>query len=258
MRSDSNCRNRVLFFAVRSNGTAGRLLAKRLSSPISFDVAPVWYWATWIRVLATPITNALGSPIGLAVVIAKNGLEPLRADQIGKRRNGFAVLRQDGSTPGADVRAADAAWWRQEGAWAPPAARRIDRGWREARDRRPRPAGSSGLGRDHFRCLGGRLEGEDGQLGGRPGIEFRAGLVPEFGNAAHQVAWLRVERLGLKPSQESLNDCVVHLRPARCPDRRTSSRRRRARSTGAGHRRRLGAAAPIPGGVWRYPGPTGQ
>ena len=60
-RSDSNCRNRVLFFAVRSNGTAGRLPARRLSSPISFDVAPVWYWATWIRVLAKPMTKALGS-----------------------------------------------------------------------------------------------------------------------------------------------------------------------------------------------------
>ena len=60
--------------------------------------------------------------------------------------------------------------------------------------------------------LGWGLEGDDGQLGRRPGVEFRASLVPEFGNAAHQVAWLRVERLGVKPNQESLNDCVVHLR----------------------------------------------
>ena len=31
--------------------------------------------------------------------------------------------------------------------------------------------------------LGRRFEGEDGEVGGRPGIELCAGLVPEFGNA---------------------------------------------------------------------------
>jgi hypothetical protein len=38
-------------------------------------------------------------------------------------------------------------------------------------------------------------------------------------------------------------------RPARCPDRRTSSRRRRARSIGAGPPRPLGGEVPIAGGV---------
>src|SRR6478672_10231220 len=59
--------------------------------------------------------------------------------------------------------------------------------------------------------LGGRLEGERGQLDGRPGIELCTGLVPEIGDSAHQIAWLRLERPNLKPSQESLNEQIVHL-----------------------------------------------
>ena len=58
-----SCRNRALFLGVRSNGTAGSLPAMRLSSPTSCEVAPVWYCATWIKVLATPMTKALGSPL---------------------------------------------------------------------------------------------------------------------------------------------------------------------------------------------------
>src|ERR1041384_850886 len=46
-----------------------------------------------------------------------------------------------------------------------------------------------------------RPEGEDSQLGGRPGTELRAGLIPEFGNAAHQVAWPRLKRPGFEPTQ---------------------------------------------------------
>ena len=59
--------------------------------------------------------------------------------------------------------------------------------------------------------LGGRFEGQGGELRGRPEIELCAGLVPDIGNAAHKITRLRVERLGLQPSQESLNDRVVHL-----------------------------------------------
>src|SRR5262245_49206464 len=59
--------------------------------------------------------------------------------------------------------------------------------------------------------FGGRLEGEGGELRRRPEIELRAGLVPEVRNAAHDIAWLRLERLGLEPSQELLKDAVVHL-----------------------------------------------
>ena len=58
--------------------------------------------------------------------------------------------------------------------------------------------------------FGGRLEGEGGELRGRPEIEFCAGLIPDIGNAAHEVAGLRMERLGLQPSQEALNDLVIH------------------------------------------------
>src|SRR5262249_61228500 len=59
--------------------------------------------------------------------------------------------------------------------------------------------------------LGRRFEREDGQLCGWPGIEFHARFIPELGDAADQVAGVRVERPGLKPRQESLNDCVADL-----------------------------------------------
>src|SRR5262245_42679547 len=59
--------------------------------------------------------------------------------------------------------------------------------------------------------LGRHHEGEGGQLRGRPGCELCAGLVPDVWNAAQKIAWLRVERLGLEPSQESLNRRVVDL-----------------------------------------------
>ena len=42
--------------------------------------------------------ESVGLAIGLVVVIAKNLLEALRPDQIGQRRNGFAILSQDGSS----------------------------------------------------------------------------------------------------------------------------------------------------------------
>ena len=42
MRSEnSSCRRRALFLSVSSKGTAGRLLASRLSSPTSIEDAPV-------------------------------------------------------------------------------------------------------------------------------------------------------------------------------------------------------------------------
>lgn len=59
--------------------------------------------------------------------------------------------------------------------------------------------------------LGRRLEGDGGELRRRPEIELRAGLVPDVRNGAHDITWLRVERLGLQPSQELSNDAVVHL-----------------------------------------------
>ena len=94
MRSDFNCRKRALFFGVRSKGTAGSLLARRLSSPTSFGVAPAWYWATWISVLATPMTG-VGLAIGLVMVIAKDFLELLGCYQIGETVNHFPILSQD-------------------------------------------------------------------------------------------------------------------------------------------------------------------
>ena len=59
--------------------------------------------------------------------------------------------------------------------------------------------------------LGSRLERNRSQLNGGPEIEFRAGLIPDIGNAAHEIAGLRVERLGLKPNQEWLYGCVVDV-----------------------------------------------
>src|ERR1700730_8191433 len=59
--------------------------------------------------------------------------------------------------------------------------------------------------------LGSRLERNRSQLGGRPEIEFCAGLIPDIGTAAHAIAGLRVERLGLEPNQEWLYGCVVDV-----------------------------------------------
>ena len=42
-------------------------------------------------------------------------------------------------------------------------------------------------------------------------VEFCARFIPELGDPADQVAGFRVERPGLKPSQELLNGCVAHL-----------------------------------------------
>ena len=154
--------------------------------------------------------EGVGLALGLVVVIAKDRLEALRPDQIGERGNCFAILSQDGSRQaqmfalltkrGGGKRALGCLG---------PLVEEIGIGTKrkigvrvllEARAQ-VRP----------LQMLGRRLEGEGGQLGGRPGIELCAGLVPDIGNAAHEVAWLRVERLGLQPSQESLDDRVVHL-----------------------------------------------
>ena len=59
--------------------------------------------------------------------------------------------------------------------------------------------------------LGSRLERNRGKLSRGPEIEFRAGLIPDIGNAAHEIARLRVERLSLKPNQELLYGCVVDV-----------------------------------------------
>src|SRR5262249_54444172 len=59
--------------------------------------------------------------------------------------------------------------------------------------------------------LGMRFERDCGQLRGRPEIEFCAGFIPDMGNPAHAIARLRIERLGFKPSQESLYRSVLYL-----------------------------------------------
>ena len=152
----------------------------------------------------------VGLAIGLLVVIAKDALEPLRHDQIGERGNDCAIPNQDGSSqPQMHALLTK----RGGGKWAlgclRPLIEHIQVGTKlkigvrvqlEARVQ-VRP----------LQMFERRLEGESGQLDGWPGIEVCAGLIPEFGNAAHKVAWPRLERPRFKPSQESLNDRVVHL-----------------------------------------------
>ena len=45
----------------------------------------------------------------------------------------------------------------------------------------------------------------------RPEFELGAGLVPELGNAAREIAWVRMERPCLEPSQKSLDSTVIYL-----------------------------------------------
>ena len=62
-----------------------------------------------------------------------------------------------------------------------------------------------------MRCLEGALKERVVSLVAGQDLNLGAGLVPDIGNAAHEVAWLRIERLGLKPSQESLDGTVIYL-----------------------------------------------
>ena len=130
------------------------------------------------------------------MVIAKNLLEVLRPDQVGERHNYFALLSQDGSSQaqmfalltkrgggkralgrlGSFIEEIGIGTKREIG------IRILLEAWAEVRP---------------LQMLGRRFEGQGGELRGRPEIKLCAGLVPEFGNAAYNIAWLRVERLGL-------------------------------------------------------------
>ena len=122
----------ALFFAVRSKGTVGSLPAKRFSSRDFLRGCADVVLGDLDQGRGQSNDEGVGLALGLVVVIAKDRLEPLRPNQIGERGNFFAVLNQDGSCQAQMLALLTERGGGQAGAWAPPVARRRDRGWHAA------------------------------------------------------------------------------------------------------------------------------